>query len=67
MVLANAGAAVVYEQKNLTSDTVIDKVDELISNPAKLADMAENAKKLAISDTNDRIYATLKRNCTKLN
>lgn len=66
MVLEKAGAAVVYEQKNLTSDTVIDKIDELLKNPSKLSEMAAAAKKLSIADTNDRIYATLKRNCGKL-
>ena len=56
MVLQNAGAGIVIEQKNLTSDLLIKTVKELCDNPNKLNSLSENAKKLAISDTNERIY-----------
>lgn len=68
MVLENAGAAFVYEQKDLeNSHEIIDKVDDLYKHPEKLEKMAENAKALAITDTNRRIYEVLCKTCSKLN
>ena len=55
MVLQNAGAGIVIEQKDLTSELLIDKVKELCENPDRLRSLSENAKKLIISDTNERI------------
>lgn len=60
MVLADAGAAICVEQKDFTSQFLIDTVEELINNPDKLERLSENARKLFISDTNDRIYGVLK-------
>lgn len=60
MVLGNAGAAVVIEQKDVTSEAMIEKIKELYENREKLADMSENAAKLAVLDTNDRIYSVIK-------
>lgn len=60
MVLEKAGAGFVFEEKDLTETTVIDKVDELISQPQKLEELSANAAKLYISDTSDRIFNTLK-------
>lgn len=56
MVLQNAGAGIVIEQKDLTSEILIKTVKELCDNPIALKELSENAKKLAISDTNERIY-----------
>lgn len=55
MVLQNAGAAIVIEQKDLTSELLIDTVKGLCNNRDKLKKLSENAKSLAISDTNERI------------
>lgn len=60
MVLANAGAAILIEQKDLTSQWLIDTVKELIENPEKLAMLSVNAQGLYISDTPDRIFAVIK-------
>ncbi|MBR4554321.1 MAG: UDP-N-acetylglucosamine--N-acetylmuramyl-(pentapeptide) pyrophosphoryl-undecaprenol N-acetylglucosamine transferase [Ruminococcus sp.] len=60
MVLQNAGAGFVFEEKTLTETTVIDKVAELIDEPQRMADLSANAAALYISDTNDRIYDTLR-------
>lgn len=60
MVLEKAGAGFVFEEKDLTETTIIDKVDELISQPQKLEELSANAAKLYISDTSDRIFNTLK-------
>ncbi len=60
MVLGNAGAAIVIEQKDVTSEIMIKKIRELYDNREKLAEMAENAAKLAVTDTNERIYSVIK-------
>lgn len=60
MVLQNAGAGFVFEEKDLEENTIIDKVSELISEPEKLDRLSENAAALNISDTDDRIYNAIK-------
>ncbi len=59
MVLHKAGAAIVVEQKDLTSQWLIDTVNELCKDRNKLDELSLNAKKLCISDTNARIYKVL--------
>lgn len=59
MVLQKAGAAIVIEQKELTSEWLIDTVKSLLDDRARLASLSENAAKLYITDTNDRIYKAL--------
>lgn len=59
MVLQKAGAAIVIEQKDLTSEWLINTVRELLGNREKLASLSENAAKLYITDTNERIYKAL--------
>ena len=58
-VLCDAGAAIMFEQKDLTGEILINTVAELIANPAKLAELSENAKNLYIKDTPDRIYEVI--------
>ena len=59
MVLQNAGAATVIEEKNLTEDVFIKTVREYIENPDKLKTASENAAKLHIADTEERIMSAL--------
>ena len=59
MVLGNAGAAVVIEQKDLTDDIIIDKVKSLISSPETLREYEQKAKGCMIADTPDRIYSVI--------
>ncbi len=59
MVLQNAGAGFVFEEKDLEADTVINKVAELTADRSKLEELSRNAASLHISDTNDRIFAAL--------
>ncbi len=59
MVLQKAGAGFVFEEKDLAENTLIDKVRELISQPQKLRELSQNAAKLYISDTPQRILKTL--------
>lgn len=55
MTLVDKGAAILIEDKDLTGERLTKEVDELLSNPEKLKEMGENAKKMAILDATDRI------------
>ncbi len=58
-VLCDAGAAIMFEQKDLTGEILINTVSELIANPEKLEELSQNASKLYIKDTPDRIYEVI--------
>ena len=55
MTLANRGAAVVIEEKDLTSQRLIDEVRRLMASPQRLRDMARAAKEGAVTDSAGRI------------
>lgn len=55
MALVNRGAGYILEEKDLTSDALAKKLDELLSNPAILHQVEENAKAMAIIDARERI------------
>lgn len=59
MALVNNGAAEIIEEKNLTPETLTAKVNEMIADSAKLAQIGENAAKMAVLDATKRIYDTL--------
>ena len=59
MVLGNAGAAVVIEQKNVTNERMISEIEKLYGDSAKVKSMSESAAKLHLTDTNDRILAVI--------
>ncbi len=61
MALVNNGAAEIIEEKDLTGELLIEKVDALLKNPEKLREYTENARKMAIVDANERIYAVIKQ------
>lgn len=56
MTLKRVGAAEVIEEKYLTGDKLIDTVKTLCNDKSTLKTMAENARKNAITDANERIY-----------
>ena len=56
MVIAQAGAAVVIEEKDLTPKLLEETVLDLLRDKARLEEMQKNARGLAIRDTHDRIY-----------
>ena len=56
MTLKNIGAAEVIEEKDLTGETLIKTVDELIYNKSKLESMGKKANSVAIYDSSKRIY-----------
>lgn len=59
MVLQNHGAAVVIEDKDVTAQWMIRQIEEICDHPDRLRELSENAKKLAITDTDARIYAVI--------
>ena len=59
MVLQNAGAGVVIEEKDLTDELFIKTVTDYINDPEKLERSAANAAKLHIKDTRERIMQAL--------
>ena len=61
MVLGNAGAAQVIEQKNVTNEDMIARVEALYNDPDKLRSMAQNAASLAVRDTEERIWSVIEQ------
>ncbi len=59
-VLSKAGAAVVIEQKNVTADIMKNKIEHFYNNQHELAKMSENAGKLYINDTPERVWEVIK-------
>jgi UDP-N-acetylglucosamine--N-acetylmuramyl-(pentapeptide) pyrophosphoryl-undecaprenol N-acetylglucosamine transferase len=60
MALVERGAAEILEEKNLSGESLCCKVQELFSQPGKIETLAENAKKMAILDSCERIYRVIK-------
>jgi UDP-N-acetylglucosamine--N-acetylmuramyl-(pentapeptide) pyrophosphoryl-undecaprenol N-acetylglucosamine transferase len=54
-VFADAGAAIVYRQEELTAEILQQQVLELLKSPVQLAQMAEKATSLAITDSAERL------------
>ena len=66
-VLGDANAAIVIEQKDASPERIIQEVERLYQQPEKLAEMGSNAKKLAIADTEERIWNVVKSLTSKKN
>lgn len=59
MVLANQGAAVVIEEKDLTGKRLRQEVEKLIFNQQRLKEFSKKAGELAILDSTKKIYQEL--------
>ncbi len=59
MALVENGAAVILEEKDLNSDSITAKVNELIHNRTKLEKIGKCARDMAVIDATARIYDTL--------
>ena len=59
MALVEKKAALMIEEKELTPEKLTQAIDSLASNPEKLAEYSENAKKMGIADASERIYAII--------
>ena len=55
MALVNRNAARILEEKDLTSASLKNLIDELLSDKAKLNEIEKNAKAIAITDSRERI------------
>lgn len=60
MALVNRGAAEIIEEKDLTGEVLWEKVRSLINDPERLKTLGENAGKLEILDSSERIYDIIK-------
>lgn len=60
MVVAEAGGAVVIEEKNLSDEFLESEIKRLVFDKDALKRMSDCMKKLAIPDTDDRIYGVIK-------
>lgn len=58
-VLGKAGAAVVIEQKDVTSEKIKEHIRRLYENPDKLSVMSQSCAKLAVTDTSERILGVV--------
>lgn len=56
MSMVKRNAAWILEEKDLTGQMLIKKVEQLFQKPETIEHLAENAKKMAIVDANERIY-----------
>lgn len=61
MVLGKAGAAQVIEQKNVTNEDMISRIEGLYHDREKLMSMAKNAASLAVHDTEERIWSVIEK------
>lgn len=55
-VLKKHNATILIEEKNLTDKLLINTINDLVINPQKIKNIGDNAQKMAIIDTNKRIY-----------
>lgn len=58
-VLADAGAAVLIEEKDLDADTLNEKIEWLLSDRGRYNKMSENMKRFAHPDANEKIYGEI--------
>ena len=61
MVLQNAGAALVVEEKDYQKEWLIGEVEKFVRDPERVKTFSENARKLAVTDTCARIGASIQR------
>ncbi len=58
-ILKDHGAAVLIEEKDLKENLIISEIEKLIENPKLLEKLGENAAKMAVLDSNERIYSEI--------
>lgn len=61
MVLGKAGAAIVIEQKDASSERIISEIESLYNAPEKVEVMSACAAELHLKDTNERILAVVEK------
>ena len=59
MALVEKNAAVMIEEKDLNPQKLTEEIDKLASDPERLREYSENAKKMAMNDAAKRIYSVI--------
>jgi UDP-N-acetylglucosamine--N-acetylmuramyl-(pentapeptide) pyrophosphoryl-undecaprenol N-acetylglucosamine transferase len=60
-IFANAGAAFVLKESELTPESLTEKIREMIGQPEQLRRMSENCARLAPRDAANRVAATMEK------
>ncbi len=55
-VLSDAGASILIEEKDYNKEKLINEIEKLYSDDKLLSEFSHNASRLAVMDTNERIY-----------
>ena len=55
-VLADADASILVEEKDYDRERLLEKIKELYEHPERLKEFSQNASKLAVLDTAEKIY-----------
>lgn len=63
MVLVDRGAAVCIEEKDLTADRLWDDLCAIAGDPARLTQMAQNARDAAAPGADERIFRVIRDKC----
>ena len=58
--IKNNGGGELLEEKDLTSDALINKINEVLNDEKKYQSMKENLKKMSMNNSSDVIYKKLK-------
>ena len=61
MDLVNNNAARIIEEKDLTSDKLVDEINKLINNEKELKEIKTNLKKLEVLDAGEKIYNEIEK------
>jgi UDP-N-acetylglucosamine--N-acetylmuramyl-(pentapeptide) pyrophosphoryl-undecaprenol N-acetylglucosamine transferase len=62
-LVERAGGAIVLPQSMLTPERLVREILALVSDPARLKQMGEHARTLAVPDAAERIVAVLSEFC----
>jgi UDP-N-acetylglucosamine--N-acetylmuramyl-(pentapeptide) pyrophosphoryl-undecaprenol N-acetylglucosamine transferase len=65
MAMVDRGAAEIIVEKDITPQLLMDKADRLAGDRAKLQEMSENARKMAILDSRERIFEVIRNTLEK--
>ncbi len=64
-VLTNVNAAKIISNKDLNPKILNHEIEDMIRKPEQLAQMGQNAKKIAVTNVEDKIYEEIKKLITK--
>jgi UDP-N-acetylglucosamine--N-acetylmuramyl-(pentapeptide) pyrophosphoryl-undecaprenol N-acetylglucosamine transferase len=61
MDLVNNGASKIIEEKDLTSEKLVNEINNLINNEKELKSIKSNLKKLEVLDAGEKIYKEIEK------